>query len=581
MEDRPWFKHYDPGVPHHIDYPPVPLFHFLEEAARNYPDRACTIFRGAELSYREMDQLTDRLAAALADLGVRKGDPVGILMPNCPQFVMAFYAILKAGGIVVANSPLYTARELRHQLKDSGVKLVLAMSNFYELAKEVQPDTQVKQIVVTNVKEYFPPVLRVLFTLLKEKKVGARVTLRDNDVWLQDLLAKYTPEQRPKVEVGPDDRALFQYSGGTTGLSKAAIALHRNLVANTLQIRAWMPDLEVGNEVVLLAIPLFHVYGMVAGMSFGISAAASLVLIVNPRDMDDVLGSITKYRPTIYPGVPAMYNAINNHPDVRSGKVDVSSIRGCISGSAPLLRETKEEFERLTGGKLVEGYGLSEAPTATHCNPLGGESRPGSIGLPLPDIDARIVSLDDGKTVLGPNEVGELVIKGPNVMVGYHNMPTETANVLRDGWLYTGDIARMDEDGYFYIVDRKKELIKPGGFQVWPREVEEVIMEHPKVLEVGVAGIPDPYRGETVKAWVVLKPGETATVDEIRAWCKERLAPYKVPTHVEFRDELPKTMVGKILRRELVRQEKERMQQEAGEGESRGEAESKAGDEDS
>jgi long-chain acyl-CoA synthetase len=270
--------------------------------------------------------------------------------------------------------------------------------------------------------------------------------------------------------------------------------------------------------------------------------------------MSDVIGSIAKFKPTIYPGVPAMYNAINNHPDVIAGKVDVSSIRGCISGSAPLMRETKEKFDALTGGRLVEGYGLSEAPTATHCNPLYGETRTGSIGIPLSDVDAGIVDLEDGTTVLPPGEIGELVIKSPNVMVGYHNMPTETANSLRDGWLFTGDIARMDEDGYFYIVDRKKELIKPGGFQVWPREVEEVIAENPKVFEVGVAGIPDAYRGETVKAWVVLKPGESADTEEIRAWCKERLAPFKVPTHVEFRDEIPKTTVGKILRRELVQQ---------------------------
>lgn len=303
-----------------------------------------------------------------------------------------------------------------------------------------------------------------------------------------------------------------------------------------------------------MAIPLYHVYGMVAGMSFAISTGSTLILIVDPRDMSDVLGSIAKYKPTIYPGIPTMYNAINNHPDVIAGKVDVRSIRGCISGSAPLMRETKEKFEALTGGKLVEGYGLSEAPTATHCNPLYGENRTGSIGIPLPDVDSRIVDLEDGKTVLPPGEVGELVLRSPNVMVGYHNMPTETDNTLRDGWLFTGDIARVDKDGYFYIVDRKKELIKPGGFQVWPREVEEVIAEHPKVFEAGVAGIPDAYRGETVKAWVVLKPGETADVEEIRSWCKERLAPFKVPTHVEFRDELPKTTVGKILRRELVKQ---------------------------
>jgi long-chain acyl-CoA synthetase len=431
------------------------------------------------------------------------------------------------------------------------------MSQYYENLKDVQSKTKLRKIIVTNLKEYLPGMLKILFTLLREKKLGARVTLRDGDLWFQDLLTQQSADERPVVEISPDDVALFQYSGGTTGLSKAAVARHRNLVANTLQIASWMPHCVDGEEVVLMAIPLFHVYGMVAGMSFGVSKGATLVLILNPRDMSDVLGSIEKYKPTIYPGVPTMYNAINNHPDVLAGKVDVSSIKACISGSAPLLRETKEKFESLTGGNLVEGYGLSEAPTATHSNPLTGESREGSIGLPLPDIDVRIISLDDEVTVLGPGEVGEMVIRGPNVMAGYHNMPTETENTVRNGWLYTGDIAKMDEDGYFYIVDRKKELIKPGGFQVWPREVEEVLSVHPQVLEVGVAGIPDPYRGETVKAWVVLKPGEEASEEELRGWAKENLAAYKVPTTIEFRDELPKTTVGKILRRELVRQHKE------------------------
>jgi len=321
-----------------------------------------------------------------------------------------------------------------------------------------------------------------------------------------------------------------------------------------------MPDIEEGKEVVLMAIPLFHVYGMVAGMCFAIKAAASMVMIPNPRDLKDVLDSIQKYKATIYPGVPTMYNAINNHPDVIAGKYKLNTIKACISGSAPLMRETKVRFEQLTGGKLVEGYGLSEAPTATHCNPLYATDSPvGSIGLPLPDVDCKIISLDDEVTELPPGEVGELVIKGPQVFKGYHNMPTETENTLRNGWLYTGDIARMDEEGYFYIVDRKKELIKPGGYQVWPREVEEVIMGHPKVLEVGVAGVPDPYRGETVKAWIVPKPGETLTEQEILDWCKERLAKYKVPTQIEFRAELPKTTVGKILRRELVREHKEKV----------------------
>jgi long-chain acyl-CoA synthetase len=558
MEERPWLKFYDKGVPYHIEYPPVPLFYFMEEAARKYPDQPCAIFKGAKVTYAEMNALTDRLAAGLVELGVKKGDPVGIFMPNSPQFVMAFYAILKAGGVVVATNPLYTPREIEHQLNDAGVEIMLVMSNFYRTVKQAQPKTRLKTLVVTNIKEYLPGMLRVLFTLAKEKKEGHYVELGEGDLWLKDLLAKHKPEDRPKLTVGPGDTCIFQYSGGTTGVSKAAVSTHSNLVANTLQVRAFMPDCREGHEIVLMAIPLFHVYGMVAGMSFAVSAAASMVMVPNPRDMHDVLSSIAKYRPTIYPGVPTMYNAINNHPDVIAKKIDVSSIRACISGSAPLMRETKERFESLTGGKLVEGYGLSEAPTATHCNPLNGAVRTGSIGLPLPDIDAKIISLDDGVTELPAGEVGELVVKSPNVMKGYHNMPTETANTLRNGWLYTGDIARMDDDGFFYIVDRKKELIKPGGYQVWPREVEEVIILHPKVLEVGVAGVPDAYRGETVKAWVVVKPGETLTEDEVREWCKKELAPFKVPTSVEFLKELPKTTVGKILRRELVRMDKEK-----------------------
>jgi long-chain acyl-CoA synthetase len=558
MKERPWFKHYESEVPKSIEYPEVPLYHFIENAAAKYPDQACAIFKGSEITYAEMDEIINRLAGALAAMGVKKGTPVGIFMPNSPQFVMAFYAILKAGGIVVATNPLYTAREIEHQMKDSGTEIMLVMSNFYSMIKEVQPKTPIKTLIVTNIKEYLPGMLRFLFTLTKEKKDGHRVELGEGDYWMQDLLKKYSVADRPQIEMKPKDDALYQYSGGTTGLSKAAIATHGNLVANTMQIKSWLPSAKEGGEIVLMAIPMFHVYGMVAGMSFGIAAAASLVMVPNPRDMGDVLGSIAKYRPTIYPGVPAMYNAINNHPDVKAGKVDVSSIKACISGSAPLMRETQATFEELTGGKLVEGYGLSEAPTATHCNPLYGMSKEGSIGVPFPDVDARIISLDDEVTVLETGEIGELVLKGPQVMKGYLNMPTETTNAIRDGWLYTGDIAYMDEDGYFFIVDRKKELIKPSGFQVWPREVEEVIAENPKVLEVGVAGIPDAYRGETVKAWVVLKPGETLTADEVKAWCKEHMAVFKVPTHVEFRDELPKTTVGKVLRRELVRQDREK-----------------------
>ncbi|MBF8255522.1 MAG: lcfA [Anaerolineales bacterium] len=558
MDDRPWLKRYDPGVPHHIDVPPIPLHHFLEASARTYGSRPCAIFKGHVVTYAEMDELTDRLAAGLAALGVKKGNPVGIFMPNSAQFVMAFYAILKAGGVVVATNPLYSAREIEHQLNDAGIEIMLVMSNFYNLVKSVQPKTRLRRLVVTNIKEYLPGLMRTLFTLLKEKKGGHRVSLAEGDLWLQDVLGRHDRRERPALEIGPEDVALFQYSGGTTGLSKAAVATHRNLVANTLQIHSWMTQCRDGEEIVLMAIPMFHVYGMVAGMSFAVRSGASMVMIPNPRDLKDVLENIDKVQPTVFPGVPTMYNAINNHPDVAAGKYKLTSIKACISGSAPLLRETKDRFEALTGGKLVEGFGLSEAPTATHCNPLLGENRSGSIGLPFPDVDCRIISLDDGVTVLASGEIGELAIRSPNVMRGYHNMPTETTNSLRDGWLFTGDIARMDMDGYFYIVDRKKELIKPGGFQVWPREVEEEIAKNPKVLDVGVAGIPDAYRGETVKAWVVVRPGETLTEEDVRAWCKERMAVFKVPTQVEFRAELPKTTVGKILRRELVRQDKEK-----------------------
>ncbi len=565
MEERIWHHHYDEGVPREVEVPEIRLHDFLEKSALDFPDRPCPIFKGAVITYREMNELTDRLAAGLVARGVKKGDRVAIFMPNSPQFVIAFYAILKAGGVALATNPLYTHREIKHQMNDSGAELMLVMSNFYNTVKEVQSETRLQQLIVTNIKEYLPPVLRLLFTVAKERSGGHRVTLQEGDEWFQEVLDSHKPEDRPQLDIRPDDTALFQYTGGTTGLSKGAVGVHRNLVANTLQGEAWLSAVEgePGEGITLMAIPLFHVYGLIVGMAVAVQSGAAMVMIPNPRDLKDVLSSIDKYKPTLYPGVPAMYNAINNHPDVLAGKYDLSSIKACISGSAPLLRETKTKFEELTGGKLVEGFGLTESLVATHCNPIMGENRTGSIGLPFPNVDSRIVSLDDEVTVLEPNEVGELIIKSPSIMKGYHNMPTETTNTVRDGWLYTGDIAYMDDDGYFYIVDRKKEMIKPSGFQVWPREVEEAIAENPKVLEVGVAGIPDAFRGETVKAWVVLKPDETVTVEELQDWCRERLAPFKVPTQVEFRDELPKTTVGKILRRELVRQDKEQVEAEA------------------
>jgi len=567
MDAKPWLEHYDTGVPATLaPYPDKPLYAFLEESAVKYPERACTIFKGRTITYRAMNALSDRVAAALVAQGVKKGDRVGMFIPNTPQFVYVYYGILKAGGVVVATNPLYSPPQIIHQLTDSGIELMVVMSNFYQRIKDVQAQTQLKRLIVTNLKEQLPPITALLFSLTGlEKKGGHQVALAPGDLWLKDLLAQQANAARPAVNVTGADMALLQYSGGTTGLSKGAIATHAGLVANTYQILAWMVGMQPGAEVTLLAIPMFHAYGMIAGMALGMALGATLVMIPDPRNLKDVLENIAKHRPTLFPGVPAMYNAINNNADVKAGKYDLSSIRACISGSAALLLETRTTFEKLTGGKLFEGYGLSEAPTATHCNPMNGPSKEGSIGMPFPDMECRLVSLEDGVTPVPSGQVGELIMRGPQVFKGYWNMPAETNSTLQPDpaggapWLYTGDIAKMDDDGYFYIVDRKKELIKPGGYQVWPRDVEEAIALNPKVQEVGVAGVPDPKRGETVKAWVVLKAGETATADDIKAWCADKLPKFAVPTLIEFRPELPKTTVGKVLRRELVAQHKAAM----------------------
>jgi long-chain acyl-CoA synthetase len=538
MVDRPWFNYYDAGVPQNLAYPSITVQEMFEESARKYPDHPCTIFRGATITYREMDELTDRLAAGLATSGLQKGDRVGLLMPNIPQFVIAYFGILKAGGVVVATNPLYVKKEILYQINDAGAEIMVVMNSHYDLLKSIQSQTKVRMLIVTGTAN--------------EQQIDS--IMSPEDVSLEALISRFEPSDRPTLEVFPDDIALFQYSGGTTGISKGAIALHRNLIANTIQFCHWMVNVQVGIEVVLMAIPLFHVYGMVLGMLVGIRMGAALVMVPNARDMPDLLGNLQHYKATIFPGVPTLFNAINRYMEAAKEQFQLSTLKVCISGSSPLMRETKEKFEAYSGGKLVEGYGLSEAPTASHCNPILGENRYGSIGLPIPDVDAQIVSLEDGRTVLPPGEIGELIIRSPQVMAGYHNRQSEIEQALQEGWLYTGDIARMDEDGYFYIVDRKKDLIKPGGFQVWPREVEEIILAYPKVQEVGVAGVPDAFRGETVKAWVVLKPGETCSEEEIREFCKQEMAPFKVPALVEFRNELPKSTVGKILRRELVRQ---------------------------
>lgn len=554
MTDRPWIKHYDRGVPAGIRYPEMPLHQFLRDAASKYPDRACTILHGNSISFQRMDLLTDMVAAALLDMGVKKGDRLGIFMRNTQQFVLAFYAILKAGAVVVATNPLYTAPEIIHQVNDAGIERMFLMDEDYQAFKSAQSGTHVRSVIVAGPLD---GVGRRTGDFRAEAGIGRN--LASGNVRLSDLLSKYQGVFVPEVRVGPDDIALFQYSGGTTGPSKGAVATHRGVVANTVQFRVWLSPLQDGAETVLLAIPLYHAYGMIAGMSLGIALGASLALVPNPRDFPYLLEVINSLHPTVFPAVPSLYAALNNHPEVQAGRVDLHSIRVCISGSTALLRETKERFEDLSGGSICEGYGLSEAPVVTHCNPLEGLNKIGSIGLPMPDVDCRIVDPIDEQTELPQGAPGELLIRGPQVMQGYHNLPEETSHALRrlkDGqtWLYTGDIVRMDSDGYFFIVDRKKELIKPGGFQVWPREVEEALASHPAVLEVSVAGVPDVDRGEAVKAWIVLNSGQEASPADLQNWCRTRLAGYKIPTQIEFRPELPKSNVGKVLRRELVRQ---------------------------
>ncbi|NLA05762.1 MAG: long-chain fatty acid--CoA ligase, partial [Firmicutes bacterium] len=506
--------------------------------------------------FKQLDEAVDRFAGMLAGLGLKPGSRVALHMPNCPQYVIAFYGTLRAGCIVTPCNPLYVERELLHQLNDSGAEAIVTLSRFYPLVRDVKGKTKLKAVIVTSIKDYLGGALKVLYTLFKEKKEGDRVSLDAGDFWLLDLMKRYRNHPLPEVKEDLQDPACYMYTGGTTGIPKGAILTHANILANALQAKAWLSEYDEGKEIMLGALPFFHSYGMSIALNLALVTRGTLITVPQFQ-IKEILELIHKERPTLFPGVPTMYVAINNAPDV--DQYDLSSIKVCISGAAPLPVEVQKQFEKITrGGRLREGYGLTETSPVTHCNPIFGENRPGSIGLPFPGVDARIVDLEDPSKEMPIGERGQLAVKGPQVMRGYLNRDEDNKNIFHKGYILTGDIAVMDEDGYFYIVDRQKDMVIAGGYNIFPREIEEVLYTHEKVKEACVAGVPHEYRGETIKAYIVLKDGVSMTEDEAIAFCRENLTKYKVPKIVEFRDELPKTMVGKILRRMLVEEEEAR-----------------------
>src|SRR5436190_23705101 len=557
----PWLAHYDSGIPASLaPYPERTLVDYLADAARDRPDKPAILFKGATITYAQLEQLSDACGSAFASLGVRRGDRVALLLPNCPQFLIAQFGAWKIGAIVSPLNPIYTEHELEGPLREHGIETIVTMTRFYERVKRVQPRTPIRRVIATNIKEYFPPVLRLLFTIAREKRDGDRITLKPGDHDFAHLLLIHKGRKPPKTTtISAADPAVLLMSGGTTGTPKGVLGRHGSYVMAGLQIKRWNESASGSDDVLLLPLPLFHVYGNVGVQALSIVNGNALALVPNPRDLDDVVATVKRVKPTFFNGVPTLYIALLNHPAVKEGKVDFKSIRTCFSGAAPLLADTKQRFESMTGGRIIEGYGLTESMMALCVNPVKGANKLGSVGMPLPDVAVRIFDGDEATRVLPAKEVGEICMAAPQLMDGYWNSAAETAVALRSHtdesgarvWLHTGDLGYLDEDGYLFIVDRKKDLIKTSGYQVWPREVEEVIASHPAVAEVGAAGVPDPLKGEVVKAWVVKRAGQETTEDELRTYCRGKLAPFKVPARIEFRTELPKTMVGKVLRRAL------------------------------
>jgi long-chain acyl-CoA synthetase len=552
-QDKPWLAHYEKGVPEKIDYEKACLPEFLERSANTFPDKMALLFQGYAVSYRELNHMVNRFAGALSGFGVKQGDSVAILLPNVIPCVVAYYAILKIGGIAVMNNPLYSDRELEHQFNDSGSKLLITLDLLANRMIDLRPKTKIKQIIYTSIGDYLPFPKNLLFPLVGKKKGLAADVKTGEQVYRWKHALTGSSADPPSVSLSFDDVAMYQYTGGTTGVSKGVMLTHGNLSKQVQQVRAWFPTFKNGEEIMLGALPFFHVFGLTTAMNFAIYMSWGNILVPKPQP-EPLLEAIAKFKPTFAPLVPTMYIGMLNHPNIE--KIDMTSIKGCFSGSAPLPIEVIKGFESKTGAVIVEGFGLTESTPVTHINPFaGGKRKVGSIGIPISDTECRIVDLADGHTDLPISESGELLVKGPQVMKGYWNNPQATAETLTDGWLHTGDIAKMDEEGYFYIVDRKKDMIISGGYNVYPRDIEEVVFEHPKILEAAAIGIPHETRGEAIKVFAVLKENQKATPEELIEYCQGKLAKYKLPTEVEFREELPKTNVGKILKKDLRKDE--------------------------
>ncbi len=547
--ERIWHKSFDPRVPFSLEYPETCLPLILEQNARLVSEGTATDFFGAKLTYRQLWDHVLRMANGLKQVGVGEGTKVAIMLPNTPQCVIAYYAALWLGAIVIMTNPLYVEREIIHQWTDSDAEILIILDHLYPKAEKVLPKTGIRATIVTSVKDYLPFHLRYLYPVKAHfKKLFTAVPYDGTHLFsFKKMIDENRPDSIP-CSAQPDNPALLQYTGGTTGIPKGAMLTHRNILSNVVQIASWFPDLNFGKERILSVLPFFHVFGMTVALNLAIYTGCAI--IVMPRfDADEVIRTIRKKRPTIFPAVPAIFIALMAHPKVDS--FDLTSIRFCVTGAAPMPVEVLRGFEQKTGSKIVEGYGLSEASPVTHANPIDGTRKPGSIGIALPDTDCRIVDPETGTMEMPAGQVGELIVRGPQVMKGYWKKEEETREALRDGWLRTGDLATMDSSGYVFIVDRKKDMVISGGYNIYPREIEEVLYEHPKVQDAAVIGIPHPKKGEVMKVFVVPKRNETLSRQEILDWCREKLAAYKVPKEVELRDSLPKTIVGKVLRREL------------------------------